>query len=64
MPCTADFFQTKDGSICHIYKKYIEAGQGGQFYHGELCEGCGWWVDSPEDREVKERRERLRIKKE
>ena len=49
MPCRADFFMTKDGSICHIYKKYIESGTGGDSYHGELCKGCMWWEDSPED---------------
>jgi len=63
MPCTADFFMTSCGSICHIYKKYIEAGAGGEFYHGELCGGCLWWEDSEEDKEAWERRERLGIKR-
>lgn len=63
MPCTADFFQTKDGSSCHIHKKYIESGEGGQFYHGELCKGCAWWIDSPEDKAFWERLELLGIKR-
>lgn len=41
MPCMGKTFN------CHIRNSYI--GVGNPHYHGELCMGCMFWQDSPED---------------
>lgn len=48
MPCKFSY-----GPICKTYKTQI--GSGAATYHGELCGGCMFWEDSPEDRAFKER---------
>jgi len=45
MTCTFSY-----PSNCSTFKKYIQSGQGGQFYHGEICIGCRWWTDTAEDK--------------
>lgn len=45
MPCTVSGF----GSSCHIFKHYCGVAQ----YHGELCDGCLWWENTPEDIEFR-----------
>jgi hypothetical protein len=48
MSCTWE-----DQRLCHIFKTYC--GSGDPNYHGELCTGCLWWHDSPDDIAFKER---------
>jgi hypothetical protein len=54
MPCG---YKYQD--LCPTNKRYI--GSGNPYYHGELCDGCGFWEDSPEDIAFRERQERLKI---
>ena len=41
MPCMAKTFE------CRIYKIYL--GSGNPYYHGELCVGCTFWQNTPND---------------
>ncbi len=41
MTCTTNAFE------CHIKNHYIKSGDPN--YHGEICGGCPWWHDAPED---------------
>ena len=53
MPCQAP------GINCRIYKVYIA--DAGSSYHGELCAGCRWWLETPEDQSFKRREEHYRL---
>ncbi len=44
-------------SLCKTYKVYMAVGN--PSYHGELCTGCLWWQDSPEDAAFKENIKRI-----
>ena len=47
MPCQAKSFE------CHLRRVYI--GQGNPYYHGEMCTGCRWWLNTQTDILSKER---------
>lgn len=45
MTCKTDAFN------CRIRNVYIASGN--SYYHGEVCGGCPWWHDTPEDSDFK-----------
>ena len=47
MPCMGH----DPASYCQVYRSHLKVGN--PFYHGEVCGVCGYWLDTPADKDFK-----------